>query len=451
MDEHGEQNDRPCRIVVVGGGFAGFHATRRLVHLLHDGPADRRQRVEVVLINPTDYFLYLPLLPEVTAGIVDPRRVCVPLTQLGPGVRLILGTVDRVDVAQRRMVVVGSDGARADLRYDRLLLTVGSVNRLLPIPGVAAHAYPYRSLGEAVRLRDHLLDQIDRAAAGVPTPSAKQRIRRCTFVVVGAGYTGTEIAAHGQQLTRALAGRYPELRHQRVRWLLLDHAPRILPELAEPLARSAHRILSGRGVEIKTGVTVEEVTDDGVLCSDGEFVPTGSLIWCVGVRPDPLVETLGLPTVAGRLSVDAHLAVPGHPEIFVCGDAAGVPDLTRPGRITGMTAQHAVRQGHRVAGDLAASLGVGRSRAYHHRDLGFAVDLAGFQATANPAGIPVSGPLAKVLTRGYHLAAIPGNRVRIAADWLLSAVLPRQVVRPGLTAIPASQERQPAAPERVRS
>jgi len=162
-------------------------------------------------------------------------------------------------------------------------------------------------------------------------------------------------------------------------------------------------------------------------------VSTRSLIWCVGVRPDPLVDTLGLATVSGRLAVDSCLAVPGHPEIFACGDAAAVPDLTRPGQITAMTAQHAVRQGRRAAGNLAASVGWGRHRPYRHHDLGFAVDLGGFQATANPAGVVVSGPAAKVMTRGYHLAAVPGNRARIATDWLLNTLLPRQTVRPGLT------------------
>jgi NADH dehydrogenase len=155
------------------------------------------------------------------------------------------------------------------------------------------------------------------------------------------------------------------------------------------------------------------------------------LIWCVGVRPDPLVGRLGLPTMRGRLAVDAFLTVPGHPEVFAAGDAAAVPDLTRPGEITGMTAQHAVRQGRRVARNLAASLGHGRRRPYRHHDLGFAVDLAGAQATADPVGIPISGVAAKALTRGYHLSAIPANRIRIAADWLLDALLPRRVVRLG--------------------
>lgn len=152
----------------------------------------------------------------------------------------------------------------------------------------------------------------------------------------------------------------------------------------------------------------------------------------MGVRPDPLVESFGLPTEKGRLCVDKFLGVPGRPEVFACGDAAAVPDLTRPGEMTPMTAQHAQRQGKVAAQNVAASCGQGTPRAYEHHDLGFMVDLGGIQAAANPLHIPLSGPLAGVVTRGYHLLAMPGNRVRVATDWLLDAVLPRQAVQLGL-------------------
>jgi NADH dehydrogenase len=223
--------------------------------------------------------------------------------------------------------------------------------------------------------------------------------------------------------------RRPGLRDQHARWLLVDKAPRILPELDERLSRTAHDTLAGRGVEIRTGTTVAEATAEGVKLSDGEFVATRSLIWCVGVGPDPLVESLGLPTQKGRLLVDEYLNVPGHPEIFGCGDAAAVPDLTRPGEYTTMTAQHATRQGHRVAGNIAASYGRAERRPYRHNDLGFVVDLGGAKAAANPLGVPLSGVVAKAVTRGYHLLALPGGRARVAGNWLLDALLPRQTVQ----------------------
>jgi NADH dehydrogenase len=419
---------RRQRVVIVGGGFAGFHAARSLSRLArHLG--GHAGGIEIVLINPTDYFLYLPLLPEVAGGVLDPRRIAVPLLASFPGVRLLLGTADQVDLDARRVGLVDAEGNRRTVAYDRLLLTAGSVNKLLPIPGVAEHAHGFRGIAEALYLRDHLLRQLELADAA---DDRAERDGRCTFVVVGAGYTGTEVAAQGQLLTREAARRRPGLRGQRIRWLLIDHSARVLPELDRRLSAAAHRVLSRRGVEIRTGTSVAEATTGGVRLSDGEFVPTRSLVWCVGVRPDPLVEQLRLPTMQGRLVVDEYLSVPGHPEVFACGDLAAVPDRTRPGRLTAMTAQHAVRQARRAAGNIAASLGHGPRRAYRHRDLGFVVDLGGAEAAANPLRIPLSGLPAKAVTRGYHLAAIPANRLRIAADWLLDAALPRQLTQLGL-------------------
>lgn len=413
------------RVVIVGAGFAGFHAARTLAKL----SKRTKGAAELVVLNATDYFLYVPLLPQVAGGVLDPRRVAVPLAGNLPGARLVLGSVDEIDLEARRLGMVDPEGERDSLSYDRLLLTVGSVNRLLPIPGVAEHAHGFRSIGEALYLRDHLVRQIELADS---SDDPAEREARCTFVVVGAGYTGTEVAAYGQLLTRDAARRRSGLRDQPLRWLLVDLAPRVLPELDPRLSRSADQVLRRRGVEIRTGTTVQEATRDGVRLSDGEFVRTRSLVWCVGVRPDPLVEALGLPTQRGRLVVDEYLNVPGHPELFACGDAAAVPDLTRPGEITPMTAQHAERHGRRAARNLAASLGLGRRRAYRHHDLGFVVDLGGVQAAANPLGVPLGGPPAAAVTRGYHLLTIPANRLRIATDWLLDATLPRQTVQLGL-------------------
>src|SRR6266536_1250734 len=378
-------SDRPRqRVVIVGAGFAGFHAARSLARLsrLTKGAA------ELVVVNSTDYFLYLPLLPEVAGGILDPRRVSVPLAGNCPGARLVLGPVDEIDLGARRIGVVAPEGDRDSITYDRLLLAIGSVNKLLPRPGVAEHAHGFRSIAEALYLRDQLVRQIELADA---SEDPEEREARCTFVVVGAGYTGTEVAAQGQLFTKEAARHRPGLREQRLRWLLVDLAPRVLPALDPRLSRTADRTLSKRGMEIRTGTSVKEATSEGVLLSDGEFVRTRSLVWCVGVRPDPLVERLGLPTERGRLLVNEYLNVPDHPELFACGDAA-----------------------------------------------------------ANPFGVPLSGLPAKAVTRGYHLLTIPANRPRIAADWVLDAVLSRQTVQLGLvrrSAVPLAVE-TPAPPER---
>jgi NADH dehydrogenase len=410
------------RIVIVGGGFAGYFAARRLCRKL-------RNEAEVVLLNPYDYFLYLPLLPEVAGGILDPRQVAVSISATLPEVRLVLGSAVTVDTAGHSVAYVNAEGRAATLDYDQVLLTTGSVNKLLPIPGVAQHAHGFRDLAEALFLRDHLTLQLELADS---TDDLAERDARLTFVVVGAGYTGTEVAAQGALMTAELTRNHPRLAGHEPRWLLIDTADRVLPGLAESLSRTADRVLRRRGVDIRTKTSVAEATDDAVRLSDGTVVPTRSLIWCVGVRPEPLVESLGLPTNRGRLVVDEFLAVPGRPDLWACGDVAAVPDLTRPGEITAMTAQHAQRQGKCAADNIAATFGRGVRRPYKHHDLGFVVDLAGFQAAANALQVPLSGILAKVVTRGYHLFSLPGNRGRTAADWLTEAILPRQAVQLGL-------------------
>ncbi|MFJ2961775.1 FAD-dependent oxidoreductase [Streptomyces collinus] len=411
------------RILIVGAGFAGYRTARTLSRLT-------RGRAHITLLNPTDYFLYLPLLPQVAAGILEPRRVTVSLSDSLPDVRLVLGEAERIDLDDGILRYTGPEGEEGSLSYDRLVLAAGSVNKLLPIPGVAEHAHGFRGLPEALYLRDHVTRQVELAASAEDPEACAAR---CTFVVVGAGYTGTEVAAHGQMFTDAQVRKHPLRQGMRPRWMLLDVAPRVLPEMDEKLSATADRVLRQRGVDVRMGTSVKEATHDGVVLTDGEFVETRTLVWCVGVRPDPLVESLGLPMEKGRLLVDPHLRVPGRPELFACGDVAAVPDLENPGSYTPMTAQHAWRHGKIAAENVAASLGLGGSRKpYRHRDLGFVVDLGGAKAAANPLGVTLSGVPAGAVTRGYHLAAMPGNRVRVAADWLLDAVLPRQAVQLGL-------------------
>lgn len=417
--------DGRARIVIVGAGFAGYHAAKRLCRLA-------RGAAEIVVLNPTDYFLYLPLLPEVAAGLLDPRRITVSIPGTLPQVRLVLGFADGIDLARRRVSYVDPEARRGDITYDRLLLTSGSVNKLLPIPGVAEHAHGFRDIAEALYFRDHVTRQVELADA---TDDPAERAARLTFVVVGAGYTGTEVAAQGALMTKALLRTHPRLATTAVRWLLVDIADRVLPGLDERLGRTAERVLRKRGVDIQLGKSVTEATGSSVALSDGSQIATRSLIWCVGVRPEPLVANLGLETTQGRLVVDEYLQVPGHPELFSCGDVAAVPDLaqpTNPGQITPMTGQHAERQGKRAAYNIAASFGQGEARPYLHHDLGFAVDLGGGSAAANPLQVPLSGLPAFAVTRGYHLLSLPANRVRTAADWTVEALLPRQTVQLGL-------------------
>jgi NADH dehydrogenase len=417
----GPVSGRP-RIVIVGAGFAGFEAARGLIRKIGDS-------ADVVLINATNYFLYLPLLPEVAAGVLDPRRIAISLTETLPGIQFVLGKVDSVDIEAQTVQYTDAERGQGEIGYDRLVLAAGSVNKLLPVPGISQYAHGFRGLAEAVYLRDHVTRQF--ALADKATDPA-ERAARLTFAVVGAGYTGTEVAAQGPLMSKALLKRHPRLRDTPVRWLLLDIAERVLPELDQRLSRSADKVLRKRGVEVLMGTSVEEAMKDGVRLTNGDSVPTRTLIWCVGVRPDPLVSQVGVKTERGRLVVNTDLTIPDHPEIFACGDVAAVPDVTRPGEVTAMTAQHATRQGKLAASNVAASLGHGKMREYSHHDLGFVVDLGGVKAAADPLHIPLSGIPAKVVTRSYHLLAMPGNRIRTAAEWLLGAILPRETAELGL-------------------
>ncbi|HWN29300.1 MAG TPA: NAD(P)/FAD-dependent oxidoreductase [Actinomycetospora sp.] len=415
---------RPPKVVIVGSGFAGFKAARSLSRRMGDA-------VDIVLVSPTNYFLYLPLLPEVAAGILEPRRISVALRGALPAcVRHAPGEVDELDLDQRRIGWLDPEGNHHETTYDRLVIAAGSVHKVLPVPGVTEYAQGFRGVPEALYLRDHLIRQVELATM---SEDPEEREARLTCVVVGAGYTGTEVAAQGQLFMKELA-RSRGL--EEPRWVLVSRGE-VLAGLDEHLAKTADRVLRERGVDVRTHEQVDEATGHGVRLKSGETIPTRTLLWCVGVRPDPLIDDLGLEVDQGRLVVDSHLRVPGHPEVFACGDAAAVPDRSRPGEYTAMTAQHAERQGALAGRNVAASLGKGREKAYKHRDLGFVVDLGGFEAAANPLGIKLTGTPAHVVARGYHLMSMPGNRIRTAVDWTLDALLPRQTAQLGLVRSPA--------------
>jgi len=411
-------------VLVVGSGFAGFHCMRRLEKLL---PADA---ADLLLASSADYLLYSPLLPNVASGVVDPRHIAVGLHAALRRAKVVLGHVVAVDIPGHTATLERANGSTTELAWDRLVLAPGGVTRTFDIPGVAKHGLGLKTLAEAAYLRDHVLRELENADAA---DGPGRRRACCTFVVVGAGYSGTETAAQMQLVTTRAAAGYPRLRAGELRWVLVDLAPRVLPELGRRLGDDAMEVLRRRGVEVKLGVTVEEATGDAVRLSNGETIPTHTLVWCTGVTPSPLIGTLGLPTERGRLKVRANLRVPDAPDVFAFGDAAAVPDLTRPGKLTGQTAQHAQRQGKTAARNVAASLGFGKAVDYRHRDLGFAVDLGGFDAVASPFGVSLGGLPGLVATRGYHLLALPatGNRIRVSFDWLLDWLMRPQLVQLG--------------------
>ncbi len=414
-------------VVIVGSGFTGFECARALTRQMRKNNVS----VDVSIISPVDYMLYTPLLPDVAGGLVDARFVTIPLANTLRGVRSVRGRVDSVDFDKHTVTYTDPERRARSLQWDRLVLTPGSVTRLFDIPGLAEYARGLKSTAEAVYLRDHVLEQLE--LANIDDDDNRIKARR-TIVVVGASYSGTELVVQ----LRALADTAAEqmgFDADQVKFVLLDLAEQVMPEVGEKLGEGVRRVLQQRGIDVRLGLTLKEVHSDHVVLSDDSRIDTHTVAWVTGVTGAPLIEKLGLPTERGRLKVQANLQVPGHPDVFAAGDAAAVPDLTQPGKITPPTAQHAIRQGKVLGRNVAASLGFGKAKDYRHKNMGLVVDLGPHYAVANPLNIHLSGYAAKFVTRAYHLYAIPRfvNRWAVSLAYLTDVFFDRSVVSVGLS------------------
>ncbi len=421
-----EAMGQPSSILIVGSGFAGFECARQLSRLLQRHRSD----ATVTLISPVDYLLYTPLLPEVAGGAIDPRFATVPLIDKLPGVRLFRAYVDSVDLSARSLRCRDQEDTSHELSWDRLVLTPGSISRLFDIPGLAEHARGLKSIAQALYLRDHIIEQFE--LARIDGDPERANARR-TIVVVGSSYSGTELIAQLSAMA-AVAAHDFGFESGDVRLILVERSGRMMPELGPDLAARAEQVLRGRGVQILVGVTLSRVAADHVVLSDGTRIGTYTVAWVAGVVASPLIAATGLPTEKGRLKVGSDLQVPGFDGVYAGGDAAAVPDATNPGTITPPTAQHANRQGKVLARNVAASLGYGRACNYRHRDLGTVVDLGPGFAVANPLSIQLSGLAAKLVTRLYHLYAIPrnANRWAVALGYITNTLFARPLVSIGL-------------------
>ena len=424
---HPQNVTRATSVVIVGSGFAGFECARRLARRLRRAHASN---VKVTIVSPVDYMQYSPLLADVAGGLVDPRFVSMPLAGTLKGVQAVRGRVDSVDVDRHTLAFTDPGGGVRTLSWDRLVLTPGSVPRLFDIPGLATYARGLKSTAEALYLRDHVLEQL--GLAQIDDDDARAAARR-TIVVVGASYSGSELAAQLRALADA-AAKQMGFDRDLVRFVLLDRAVHVMPEVGLTLGGAAARGLRSRGIEVRMGTTLKAVYANHVVLSNDSRLDTHTVVWVSGATPSPLIATLGLETERGRLKVQASLQVPGHPHVFAAGDAAAVPDLTRPGKITPPTAQHATRQGKVLARNVAASLGYGKPKDYRHSDKGLVVDLGPRHAVANPLGVQLSGYPAKLVARGYHLYALPRvvNRWAVVLAYLTDVFFPRTVLSMGL-------------------
>ncbi len=453
-------------VVIAGGGFGGFYAARTLERLLP------RHSARVTLVSDVNFLLFTPLLPGAAAGTLEPRHVVVPLREQLHRTDLWLGrvagadpersvlTVQRSQIDRRseadRSQVAQHEVGRHELRYDQLIVALGSVSRTQPVPGLVEHAIGFKTLSEAIALRNRVISMLEIAET---VPDAATRAEYLTFVFAGAGYAGMEGVAELQDFMSDIIDLYPRCRAQGMRWVLLEARERVMPEVAPSLAAFARRELRARGIEIRTQTTIVEVSDRSVRLNDGTTIPARTVVWTAGVRPHPVVARLGLPlTNGGRVEVDRAMRVRGHPNVWAIGDAAAVPDPARRGHTSPPTAQHAIRQGRRVARNVAAELGAGglvrgerrpggRVRPFKYRTLGVFVDLGRHQAVATTVGIRWRGFPAWFLARTYHLANMPGSKrkLRLLVDWTVALLFSRDISELGQLGHPPELEHEQAA------
>ncbi len=348
----------------------------------------------------------------------------VPLREHLKRTELRLGRVTGGDPDGHQLAVTTIAGRQATIHYDHLIVAVGSISKTLPIAGLEEHALGFKTLAEGTALRNRLLRHLEIAET---LEDEAERASYLTFVFVGGGYAGVEGIAELQDLAVDVLGAYPRCQAQGTRWLLIEAADRIMVEVHERLGEYTAAELERRGIEVRPGTTVEAVSAERLHLSDGETIPARTLVWTAGVRPQPVVEHLGLPLADGRIQVDRFCRIHGREDVWALGDAAAVPDPTHPGAPCPPTAQHAIRQGRTVARTVAATLGAGKPRPFRYRSLGLFVDLGRREAVAETLGVRWRGAPAWVLARGYHAATVPGfkRRARLLSDWALASAFGR--------------------------
>ena len=396
--------------LVIGGGFAGGYVAR----LLGTRGA--------TIVSPENFMLYTPMLPEAASGTLEPRHVVVPLRIMCPHAELVLGRAVALDLGRKRAEVETEQG-HFHVGYNDVVVALGSVSRTLPIPGLADHGLGFKSLADAIHLRNHVLLRLE---AAVAAPTDAQRARELTFVFVGAGYAGVEALAELSDLVRDALRYYAALQGAPQRWVLVDAAPKILAEIPTRLGDYGAVQLGRRGVEIHTSTTLDSAEPHAVTLSDGTRILTSTLVWTAGVRAHPLLPQLGLPVDdRGRVVVDGSLRVEGHTNVWALGDGARVPNAATPGGFDPPTSQHALRQARRLAKNLARD----EARPYRYRMLGQVATLGRYKGIADVLGLRLRGFPGWFVTRTYHLYQLPllSRKLRVVADWTTSLFFRRDI------------------------
>ena len=410
-------------VVIAGGGFGGAMAARELERIMP------KQSARLTLVNDVNFLLYTPFLPEAAAGTLEPRHVVTPLREILDRTYLRLGAISGHDPEAHTVELHTRDGETEHLPYDQLLLALGSVSRVLPVPGLSEHAVGFKTLADAIWLRNHVVETLEAANAS-DDPARREEL--LTYVFVGGGYAGLEALAELQDFAADAMESYPRARLHGMRWVLVEATGRVLPEIDAGLAEYALRQLRGRGIDIRLETTLEEVSADRARLSSGELLPTRTVVWTAGVAPHPTLRSLNVPLdERGRVPVDEYLRVQGSDSVWAIGDCAAAPDPR--GGLYPPTAQHAVRQGPVAARNIAAELGVGTSRRFEYRGNASFVNLGRYKAVGRVGGRKFRGFPAWWMARTYHMSQIPGvaRKARAVIDWTASLPFRRDLAEVG--------------------
>lgn len=414
---------------MVGGGHVGLYAALRLSRRL------RSTEAEVTVVDPQPHMTYQPFLPEAAAGSISPRHSVVQLRRELKRCRVLSGEVVRIEHSRKVATVQPIVGPPREVAYDQIVVAPGSVSRSLPIPGLRENAVGFKTIGEAIWLRNHVLERLDVAAT---TVDKMVRERALTFVFVGGGYAGIEALAEMEDMARDALRYYDELDAFQMRWVLVEATQRILPEVDPDMGAYTVEELRRRGMDIRLGTRLESCVDGVVHLSDGDTFEADTIVWTAGVKPSPMLDATDLPRDdRGRITCLATLQVVRPDGSIVegawsAGDCAAVPDLSspEPGALCSPSAQHAVRQAKRLADNVRALQRGAVLKPYSHRHVGSVASLGLHKGVAQVYGIKLHGWIAWFMHRTYHMSRIPSlnRKIRVVVDWTLALVLKREVV-----------------------
>jgi NADH:quinone reductase (non-electrogenic) len=416
------------KILIVGGGYAGFYTALKLEQWLGRGEA------EVTVVDPLPYMTYQPFLPEVAAGSIEPRHAVVSHRRHLRKTRIVTAKVTSVNHAAKTATITPAEGEPWDFVYDQIVVTAGSVSRTFPIPGVADEAIGMKNIEEAIEVRDRLLMNFDKASN---LPAGPERDRLLTFVVVGGGFAGIEIFGELRSLASSLLPLYPTLTFDDTHFHLIEALGRIMPEVSHKTSLWVIKNLAERGAQIHLETQLVSAVGGRVELSSGQTFESDTIVWTAGVMANPVLRNTDLPVDdRGRLRVGPDLRVIDDKGVvegaWGAGDVSAVPDLSGGG-VGGYcvpNAQHAVRQGKLMAKNIVATLRDESPTEYLHKNAGAVAGIGLYHGVFQSGGLAVKGLIAWFMHRGYHGLAIPmwERKVRVFANWILNFLLRRDTV-----------------------